>query len=198
MEHYVRHDVDGHILSITPVSPMVLLLEPHIVADLPKDCKIENYYVKDGQVFEYTASELLLKREARLGHKWDPQTRTWQDLRDLNEKKRDKLFEFKKLAEKENEEPITYNSVAFQANAASKALILEAAQEAATAKIENETFSVKWFLLDNSFITLNATQILRLHKAVRQRTQTLKEKLENKRAAILAAQDETELNSIIW
>lgn len=82
-------------------------------------------------------------------------------------------------------------------NEKSRVLINQSATDALFAKMTNEPWSIEWRMYDNSLVTVDADDMIAIHRAVTSHTVICSSRAIELKNNVQAAQDENELRTIV-
>jgi hypothetical protein len=97
-----------------------------------------------------------------------------------------------------DKEPITLQGYVFLTDDATRTLMYRKLTLAREAAADGQTFSVEWELDGGTTVTLNATQLKAVVRAIDARTEQLKATARGLRATILAATTIAEVEAVTW
>jgi hypothetical protein len=131
-------------------------------------------------------------------HSWDWSTKAWVDQRSLAEVKAAQWELLKIAAKAANEADITVQNVTFKADAETRSELMQEALVAQMSLIDGQAYTLDWDRANGNDITLTASQVKALVRAMNNRTVQIRAALRTKRQAVESASTIAEVQAIEW
>lgn len=141
---------------------------------------------------------VLFPEKPSKDYKWDWNSKSWADLRPLDEVKKTKWEEIKLGRLKNLAKPLVTPYGIFDCNTVSRANIIQSVQYAQLTAINSPSSTVTFTLHDNSTISLNSTQMAEVGVLLGQHIEQVYTTARNLRQAITDASTINEVNVISW
>jgi hypothetical protein len=154
------------------------------------------HYVLNGELVPFTPEEALRRQELHPLGQWDPSTRTWSYVFDVQKKL--KWMAIKNQRDLLEESGFEYLGKVFDSGPRDVQRISVAAQAASAALAAGAPFSITWKCQDNSYIDLNAQQMLGVPVALAIYAAGLHARAAQLLVEIEVAQSAEDLAAVVW
>jgi hypothetical protein len=199
--NYILHDENGCIRRWGKCEEEDLISREEPGLTLLRGAgEFDTHYVLNGDILKYTHEQHRARSEPFKSMRglWDNTSMSWIDLRSLLELKIDKINELKSHAQMLDVLDITIQNITFKADEETKKELLNEALIAQMAILDNQSYSLDWEKADGSDITLTANQLKGLIRAIRQRSNNIRNIFRSLRTQVMSCTTKEEIDTIAW
>jgi len=151
----------------------------------------DSYYVRNGVLVEIPA-------QPSFNHRFNYLAGEWEDVRDLDQLKRDKWQEIKKARDAHEFGGFTWGAYLFDSDQLSQQRIGQAAQAALFSQSTDQAYHQDWTLANNTVVSLSAQDMLDVALAMGTHIGNAHTRARELREMVFATNSAEELNQLTW